>query len=141
MASENMALLIGNLGGAPDVRTTKSGNPVVSFTMATNKKWKDKKTGEQREHTEWHRIVIFGPLCEIAKKYLKKGSRVRIIGEIQTRKWEDTEKNVTRWTTEIVLAGPMSVLILLDKAPNGHKPPDAPPPPPAGGDLDDEIPF
>ena len=85
----NKAIIVGTLGQDPDVRYTASGSPVVNVSVATNESWKDKNTGEAQERTEWHRIVIFGKLAEIAAQYLKKGSQVYFEGKIQTRKWQD----------------------------------------------------
>lgn len=95
----NKVMLIGNLGGDPEVRYMPNGDPVANFSIATSKKWKD-KAGEKRESTEWHRISLFGKLAEVAGEYLKKGAKVYLEGEITTRKWEDKE-GVTRYTTEI----------------------------------------
>jgi single-strand DNA-binding protein len=97
----NKAIIVGTLGQDPDVKYTASGSPVVNISVATNENWKDKQTGEAQERTEWHRIVIFGKLAEIAAQYLKKGSQVYFEGKIQTRKWQD-KSGQDRYTTEIV---------------------------------------
>ncbi len=102
MSSVNKALIIGNLGQDPEIKyTQQSGSPVANLSVATSERWKDKNTGEQKEQTEWHRVVVFGRLAEIAEQYLKKGSKVFIEGKIQTRDWEDAEGN-KKYTTEVV---------------------------------------
>lgn len=97
----NKVIIVGNLGADPDAKSMPSGNMVANFSVATSESWNDKDTGERQEKTEWHRVVFFGRLAEIADQYLKKGSQVYIEGKLQTRKWEDREGN-ERWTTEIV---------------------------------------
>ena len=97
----NKVIVVGNLGADPDTRAMPSGNQVTNISVATSESWNDKETGERQEKTEWHRVVFFGRLAEIASEYLKKGSQVYIEGKLQTRKWEDKEGN-ERWTTEIV---------------------------------------
>jgi single-strand DNA-binding protein len=97
----NKVILIGNLGADPEVRYTTSGGAVANLRLATSESWKDKQTGENREQTEWHRLVMFGRLGEIAGEYLKKGSKIYVEGRIQTRKWQDRDGN-DRYTTEIV---------------------------------------
>lgn len=101
MASVNKATIIGNLGRDPEVRYSASGDPIANLAVATTDRWKDKATGEQKEATEWHRVVFFGRLAEIAGEYLKKGSQVYIEGSLKTRKWTDKE-GVEKYTTEIV---------------------------------------
>jgi single-strand DNA-binding protein len=138
--SLNKVMLIGNLGRDPEVRFSQSGDKIANLNVATSDKWKDKSTGEQREKTEWHRVVIFSKgLAEVCEKYLKKGSKVYIEGSLQTRSWEkDGEK---KYTTEIILQNFGSKLEMLgDKSASGS---DTPPPQaePAPDDLDDEIPF
>ena len=96
----NKAMIIGHLGQDPEVRYTKNGDAVASLSVATSERWKDKATGEQKEHTEWHRVTAWGSLAEIMGKYLHKGSKVYIEGKLQTRKWQDKEGN-DRYTTEI----------------------------------------
>jgi len=97
----NKVIVVGNLGADPDTRFMPSGNAVTNISVATSESWNDKETGERQEKTEWHRVVFFGRLAEIASDYLKKGSQVYVEGKLQTRKWEDKEGN-ERWTTEIV---------------------------------------
>lgn len=101
MASVNKAILIGNLGRDPELKSLPSGQPVANFPIATSEKWKDKSTGETKEQTEWHNIIMFGKLAEIAGQYLKKGSSVFIEGRLQTRKWQD-KNGQDRYTTEII---------------------------------------
>jgi single-strand DNA-binding protein len=97
----NKAIIIGTLGADPDLRSTPGGNSIANLSMATNERWRDKQTGETKERTEWHRVVMFQRLAEIAGEYLRKGSKVYIEGKLQTRKWKDRDGN-DRWTTEIV---------------------------------------
>lgn len=104
----NKVILIGNLGNDPDTRYMPSGGAVSNFSLATSESWKDKSTGEKKERTEWHRIVTFGRLGEIAAEYLNKGSQVYIEGSLRTRKWKDRE-GVDRYTTEVV-AGKLEML-------------------------------
>ena len=112
--SVNKVILIGNLGKDPEIRHTKDGRPVASFSIATTENWRDKQSGERKERTEWHNIVIFNEgLCKLAEQYLKKGAKVYIEGQLQTRKWQDQSGN-DRYTTEIVLQGFNSVLTMLD---------------------------
>ncbi|WP_422667573.1 single-stranded DNA-binding protein [Buchnera aphidicola] len=107
----NKVILIGHLGQDPEVRYMPNGNAVVNMTLATSDNWKDKNTGENKEKTEWHRIVLFGKLAEIAGEYLKKGSQVYIEGSLQTRKWQD-QNGLERYTTEIIvnIGGTMQML-------------------------------
>ena len=98
----NKAIIVGNLGRDPEVRYTASGSAVANVTVATSESWKDKQSGERQERTEWHRVVFFGRLAEIAEEYLKKGSQVYIEGSIRTQKWQDKESGQDRYTTEIV---------------------------------------
>lgn len=97
----NKAIIVGTLGQDPDIKFTASGSAVANISVATNESWKDKSTGEKQERTEWHRIVMFGKLAEIAQQYLKKGSQAYFEGRIQTRKWQDQSGN-DRYSTEIV---------------------------------------
>ncbi len=114
--SVNKVILIGNLGADPEVRRTQDGRPIVNLRVATSNSWKDKTTGERREKTEWHRVVIFNEnLCRIAEQYLKKGSKVFIEGALQTRKWQD-QSGQDRYSTEVVLQGFRGELTLLDRA-------------------------
>lgn len=112
--SINKVILIGNLGADPEIRNTQDGRPICNLRIATSENWKDKKTGERRERTEWHRVVIFNEgLCRIAEQYLKKGSKVYLEGALQTRKWEDNNGQ-ERYSTEVVLQGFNSTLTMLD---------------------------
>ena len=114
--SVNKVILVGNLGADPEIRRTQDGRPVANLRVATSKSWKDKTTGERREKTEWHRVVIFNEnLCRIAEQYLKKGSKVFIEGQLQTRKWQD-QSGQDRYSTEVVLQGFRGELTLLDRA-------------------------
>ena len=97
----NKVIIVGNLGADPDAKSMPSGNMVANFSVATTESWNDRDTGERQEKTEWHRVVFFGRIAEIADQYLKKGSQVYVEGKLQTRKWEDRDGN-ERWTTEIV---------------------------------------
>jgi len=101
MASINKAILIGNLGKDPEVRYMPSGKAVANVTIATHESWKDRNTGEKQERTEWHNVVFYSPLAEIAGQYLRKGSQVFIEGRLQTRKWQD-KNGQDRYTTEII---------------------------------------
>ena len=107
----NRVILVGHLGQDPEVRYMPNGNAVANFSVATSESWKDKQTGEQKDRTEWHRVVIFGRLAEIAGEYLKKGSQVYIEGQLQTRKWQD-QSGIDHYTTEIVvnIGGTMQML-------------------------------
>jgi single-strand DNA-binding protein len=104
----NKVILIGNLGADPEVRYTQNGGAVANVRLATSDQWRDKQTGEQREATEWHRVVFFGRLGEIAGEYLKKGSKIYVEGSIRTRKWQDRDGN-DKYTTEII-GGEMQML-------------------------------
>jgi single-strand DNA-binding protein len=152
----NKVILIGNLGADPDIRHTNQGLPVVNLRVATSESWKDKGTGDRKERTEWHRVTIFNEgLCGIAEKYLKKGSKVYIEGQLQTRKWTD-KSGIERYTTEVVLKAFNGTLVLLDSRGGGgppsaqgendygqttSKPASHQQPTPDIGDVDDEIPF
>jgi single-strand DNA-binding protein len=114
--SVNKVILVGNLGADPEIRRTQDGRPVANLRVATSDSWKDKATGERKEKTEWHRVVIFNEnLCRIAEQYLKKGSKVYIEGALQTRKWQD-QSGQDRYSTEVVLQGFRGELTLLDRA-------------------------
>ena len=158
--SVNKVILIGNLGRDPEIRRTQDGRPIANLRIATSESWRDKATGERRERTEWHTVVIFSePLCRIAEQYLRKGSKIYVEGQLQTRKWQD-QSGQDRYSTEVV--GFNSVLTMLDgrndggggggdygggsdfgqsspmqggggggRGPSGG----------GGGDLDDDIPF
>ena len=127
----NKAQLIGHVGQDPETRTTQNGKKVSTFTLATSKQWKDKQSGEKKERTEWHRIVIFNPaLVTVAEKYIRKGGQLYVEGEIETRKWQDSEKK-DRYATEIVLRPFTGTIKLL-----GKKPADVPAE--AEGDLPED---
>ena len=112
--SINKVILVGNLGKDPEVRSAQDGSKVVSFSLATSESWKDKVTGERKDKTEWHRIVVFNPhLCDICEKYLHKGSKIYIEGQLQTRKWQD-QMGVEKYATEVVLGRFRGELTLLD---------------------------
>lgn len=119
MSSLNQVQLIGNLGADPEVRNLPSGGKVVNLSIATSERWKDKNSGEQREKTEWHRVVIFSEaIAGVAEKYLKKGSKVYLQGALQTRKWQD-QSGADKYSTEIVLQGFNCQLKMLDGKPSG----------------------
>ena len=147
--SVNKVILIGNLGNDPEIRRTQDGRPIANLSVATSDTWRDKNTGERKEKTEWHRVVIFNEgLCRIAEQYLKKGAKVYLEGQLQTRKWQDKDGK-DRYSTEVVLNGYGSVLMMLDKpegksgrvsseenryaAATGRSQP--------GDDMNDDIPF
>jgi single-strand DNA-binding protein len=158
--SVNKVILIGNLGADPEIRRTQDGRPIANLRVATSESWRDKTSGERKEKTEWHRVVIFNEgLCRIAEQYLKKGSKVYLEGALQTRKWQDKDGQ-DKYSTEVVLQGFNSQLTMLDGRGQGggaeageggdfgspgptasRRPATAT----AGGgrrdDMDDEIPF
>ena len=159
--SVNKVILVGNLGKDPEIRRTNDGRPIANLSVATSESWRDKNTGERKEKTEWHRVVIFSEgLCKIAEQYLKKGSKVYLEGQLQTRKYTDKDGN-EKYSTEVVLQGFNSALTMLDRAGGGggggdygdssdfgSSRPAARERQPAmaggggkRGDLDDEIPF
>ncbi len=112
--SVNKVILIGNLGADPEIKRTQDGRPVANLRIATSETWRDRNTGERREKTEWHRVVIFNEgLCKVAENYLKKGAKVYIEGQLQTRKWQD-QSGQDRYSTEVVLQGFNSTLTMLD---------------------------
>jgi single-strand DNA-binding protein len=112
--SVNKVILVGNLGKDPEIRRTQDGRPIANLSVATSESWRDKNTGERKEKTEWHRVVIFNEgLCKIAEQYLKKGSKVYLEGALQTRKWQDKDGN-DKYSTEVVLQGFNSSLTMLD---------------------------
>lgn len=154
--SVNKVILVGNLGADPEIRRTQDGRPIANLRIATSESWRDKNTGERREKTEWHRVVVFNEgLCKVVEQYLKKGAKVYIEGALQTRKWTD-QSGQERYSTEVVLQGFNSTLTMLDGRSGGGS---------SGGDyggsddygssssgggggrgnfsqdLDDEIPF
>ena len=113
MSSVNKVILLGNLGKDPDIRSMQSGKKMASFSIATSKRWKDKNTQEQKENTSWHNIVVFNEgLVDVIEKYVKKGSKIYVEGELSTRKYQDKEGN-DRYTTEVVLQGYNSTLTML----------------------------
>ena len=158
--SVNKVILVGNLGADPEIRRLTDGRPVANLRIATSESWKDKNTGERREKTEWHRVVIFNEgLCRVVEQYLRKGAKIYLEGQLQTRKWQDKDGQ-DKYSTEIVLQGFNSQLVMLDSRGGGgggggaledsggdfgSSGPSARRPAPAAasrrGDLDDEIPF
>ena len=150
--SVNKVILVGNLGRDPEVRSTQDGSKMANFSIATSDTWRDKASGERRERTEWHRVVIFNDrLVDVAEKYLRKGSKVYVEGQLQTRKWTD-QGGQERSTTEVVLTRFRGELTMLDGRGGGaggdaggisEGPADAPAAPSraGGGELDDDIPF
>ncbi len=117
--SVNKVILVGNLGADPEIRNTQDGRPICNLRVATTDSWRDKASGERRERTEWHRVVIFNEgLCRIAEQFLKKGSKVYLEGQLQTRKWED-QQGQERYSTEVVLQGFNSQLTMLDSRSGG----------------------
>ncbi len=157
--SVNKVILVGNLGRDPEVRTLNSGNRVANLSLATSERWRDRNSGEMQERTEWHRVVIFDDkLCDVAEKYLRKGSKVFVEGQLQTRKWTD-QSGQERYTTEVVLQRYRGELTMLDGRGEGgggsYEPAgssQAGGGPSGGGgfqgggggpadDLDDDIPF
>ncbi|MGD9806790.1 MAG: single-stranded DNA-binding protein [Hyphomicrobiaceae bacterium] len=112
--SVNKVILVGNLGADPEIRRTQDGRPIANLRLATSETWRDKGTGERRERTEWHRVVIFSePLCKVVEQYVKKGAKLYIEGQLQTRKWQD-QQGQERYSTEVVLQGYNAVLTMLD---------------------------
>ncbi len=147
--SVNKVTLIGNLGRDPDVRRLTSGDPVVNLSVATSESWRDKASGERKERTEWHRVVIFNEnLARVAEQYLRKGSKVYLEGQLQTRKYTDKE-GVDRYSTEVVPQRFRGELVMLDARGGGDGGTERPASTGAGetersfarDDLDDEIPF
>ncbi|MEL6722488.1 MAG: single-stranded DNA-binding protein [Pseudomonadota bacterium] len=143
----NKVILIGNLGQDPEVRYMPSGVAVCNVSIATSESWKDKSTGEPVERTEWHRVVMFRRLAEIAGEYLKKGSKVYVEGRLQTRKWQD-QQGQDRYTTEVIAdnmqmldgrAGGSADFAAAPAAPSGGA--SAPQPPMANNGFDDDVPF
>ena len=112
--SINKVILVGNLGKDPEVRQTQDGRPIVNLSLATSETWKDRNTGERREKTEWHRVVIFSEgLARVAEQYLRKGSKIYIEGQLQTRKWQD-QNGQERYSTEVVLQNYGGTMVMLD---------------------------
>ena len=150
--SVNKVTLVGNLGRDPEIRAMQNGDKIVQLSIATSDRWKDKNSGEQRERTEWHRVVIFNDaLGKIAEQYLKKGSTVYLEGQLQTRKWTDQQSGQDKYTTEVVLQRYRGELTLLGSRPDNQNNNDynrseieqssEPPVSNIASDLDDEIPF
>lgn len=141
MASVNKVIIVGNLGNDPEVRALPSGGKVVNLSIATSESWKDKNTGEKKEKTEWHRVVIFSEgLARVAESYLRKGSKVYLEGQLQTRKWTD-QAGVEKYSTEVVLQGFNASMVLLDSRGEG-RPADKPAAnAPDRSGIDDDIPF
>ena len=152
--SVNKVTLVGNLGRDPEVRQTQDGRPIVNLSVATSESWRDRSSGERREKTEWHRVVIFNDrLADVAQKFLRKGSKVYLEGQLQTRKWQD-QSGQDRYSTEVVLGQFRGELTMLDGRSDSSMnsgfdemsnqssgdiiPQEALP---ATGELDDEIPF
>ena len=151
----NKVILVGNLGQDPEIRYMPNGSAVANFSVATSESWKDKQTGEQKDRTEWHRVVVFGKLAEIAGEYVKKGTQVYLEGQLQTRKWQDQTGN-DRYTTEVVINPIGGTLQILgsrsddsnqqqSQQPNKQQstivPPLPSPPSLPETDFDDDIPF
>ena len=129
--SVNKVILIGNLGADPEIRRTQDGRPIANLRIATSESWRDKNTGERKEKTEWHRVVIFNEgLCKVVEQYVKKGSKVYIEGALQTRKWQDKDGQ-DRYSTEVVLQGFNSTLTMLDGRSGGGGS--------SGGDMGDDF--
>lgn len=117
--SVNKVILVGNLGADPEIRNTQDGRPIANLRVATSESWRDRNSGERKERTEWHRVVIFNEgLCRIAEQYLRKGSKVYLEGQLQTRRWEDNQGQ-ERYSTEVVLQGFNSQLAMLDSRAGG----------------------
>lgn len=167
--SVNKVILVGNLGADPEIRRTQDGRPIANLSIATSESWRDRSTGERREKTEWHRVVVFNEgLCKVIESYLKKGAKVYLEGALQTRKWQD-KNGQDRYSTEIVLQGFNSTLTMLDgrsegggggggswdqsggggggggnfgqSGSSGGQMGGGGNPPIGGNDIDDEIPF
>jgi single-strand DNA-binding protein len=141
--SVNKVVLVGNVGKDPEVRHTQDGKPIVNLSIATSESWRDKSSGERKEKTEWHRVVIFSEgLAKIAEQYVKKGSSIYVEGQLQTRKWTDKD-GVDKYSTEIVLQGFNSTLTLLGGKQDGtsERPEPAAQRQTFARDLDDEVPF
>ena len=118
--SVNKVILVGNVGKDPEIRRTQDGRPIANLSIATSESWRDKATGEKKEKTEWHRVVIFSePLCKVVEQYVKKGAKLYIEGALQTRKWTDKD-GVEKYSTEVVLQGFNSSLTMLDGAGGGR---------------------
>ena len=145
-SSLNKVILIGNLGRDPEFRSTNNGKEIATFTMATSDSWKDRLTGEKKEKTEWHRVVVFNEgLVKVIKNYLKKGNKIYLEGSLQTRKWVDNAGQ-EKYSTEIILQNFNANLILLDSKSSGENLPESKQVTDVNNDfdyseLDDNIPF
>lgn len=141
--SVNKVILVGNLGADPEIRRTNDGRAIANLRVATSETWRDKATGERREKSEWHRVVIFNEgLAKVAEQYLKKGSKVYLEGQIQTRKWQDKDSGADRYSTEVVLQNFNSSLVMLDGRSAGYRDDGGNAPArPRQADLDDDVPF
>ncbi len=148
MAGINKVILVGNLGQKPEVKFASNGNAIANLTIATSESWTDKNTGEKKEQTEWHRVSIFGKLAEIAGKYLDKGSKVYVEGQLKTRKWQD-KTGADRYSTDVNVSGFNGVLQMLDGKSSGAQTPNNAPQqtpvsqvePSTGEPFNDDIPF
>lgn len=120
--SVNRVILVGNVGKDPEIRSTQGGTQVANLSLATSESWRDKSSGEKREKTQWHAVVIWGPLVKVVESYVKKGSKLYVEGALQTRKWQDQQGN-DRYTTEVVLQGYGCNLTLLDAKGGGSRSP------------------
>lgn len=139
--SINKVILVGNLGRDPEIRAAQDGSKVASFSVATSETWKDRISGEKKDRTEWHRIVVFNPnLCDICEKYLHKGSKVYLEGQLQTRKWQD-QAGVERYTTEVILGRFRGELALLDSKGSSEDGAAVMDDKSAEAPIDDDIPF
>jgi single-strand DNA-binding protein len=149
--SVNKVILVGNVGADPEIRRTQDGKPIANLRIATSETWRDKATGERKEKTEWHRVVIFSEgICKIVEQYVKKGAKLYIEGSLQTRKWTDKD-SIERYSTEVVVQAFGGTLTMLD-SPNSDRERPGDIRPPMGNaprtssshareDMDDEIPF
>lgn len=144
MSSLNQVSLIGHLGRDPETRSFSNGGTVCNLRLATSETWKDKTSGERKEATEWHSVAIFGPLADVAARYLRKGSKVFLQGALKTRKWQDKDGQ-DRYSTEVVLQGFGAQMVMLDGKGGDSAPAERREPscsePAKQADLDDEIPF
>lgn len=136
----NKCEFIGNLGRDPEVRSMQDGKKVANLSIGVSERWKDKSTGEKKEKTEWVRVVIFGPLAETAERYLKKGSKVYVCGQMQTRKWTDKD-GAEKYSTEIVLQGFKAELLMLDGKPQSDTPVADNARATSSDDMNDDLPF
>jgi len=142
--SVNKVILIGNLGRDPEVRNSSDGAKIVSLSVATSESWKDKNTGERKDRTEWHRVVVFNErLADVAEKYLRKGSKIYVEGQLQTRKWTDNN-GVDKYTTEVVVPrfrGEITIMDSRGSTDGSFESSDSPSLPSHFDDLNDDVPF